>query len=56
MQSRETRVNERPRTDLMRGVPKIRLDPIYLRVALLALAEALVEAAWAPFEGWQGAQ
>ena len=40
----------------MRGVPNIRLDPIYLRVALLALAQALVETAWAPFEGWQGAQ
>jgi hypothetical protein len=32
------------------------LDPIYLRVALLALAGVLVKTAWALFEGWQGAQ
>jgi hypothetical protein len=32
------------------------IDPIYLRVALLAVAGVLVETAQALCEGWQGAQ
>src|SRR5215470_3249770 len=57
---RDSRKNERPRDWTDAGPAKLssstRSDRIYLRVALLALAGALVGTPWALCEGWQGAQ
>jgi DNA invertase Pin-like site-specific DNA recombinase len=45
-----------PQTNFYQTEQDARSDPIYLRVALLALAGALVGTAWALCERWQGAQ